>query len=270
MSPLWRDELGVWLAPRELTIKHMRRGLRPVCIASTARELEGNGSDWRAALAALDAAVGGAEWRGAGARVVVSNVWARYGVVPWSDHLANEAERAAHARICLAETYGDLGAEWRVCLSEASPGESRVACALPEGLVTGLRVMLESHRIRLLSIQPSLIAAYNQWRQRLPEHTGWFVSIETGSLAAARLTPGGWDRVYAARIGDDWARELLRLKTFARMASQDAGNGRVFVDAPAHLRKLAGPCDAAIEWLEGPEAPTPQRVERPRPVGVQT
>ncbi len=271
MLPLWRDEVRVWLTPRELRLRRLARGVRSKCIAETTRTFESEQFEWRPALAALYACLGEAQWRGASVRAVVSNLWARYGIVPWSDGLANEDERVAHARILLSEAYGGTGEDWHVCLSEAAPGEARIACAAPEGLLTELRSTLESRRLGLLSVQPGLIAAYNQWRDRLPEGAGWFVSVEEGALAAARLVPGGWDRVYTARIGADWAMELLRLKTFARMAVQHTDRGRVFVDAPARLRKLAGACDAGIEWLESPEdAVAPRDQRHLRPVGLQT
>lgn len=228
----------------------MRRGLRPRCMHEASHAIASTQFDWHPVLAALRARLGEANWRSANARVTLSNLWARYAIIPWSDALANEHEHLAHARIRLAEAYGALGEDWRVCLSEGAPGDTRIACAAPERLLSSLQETLDSQHTRLLCVQPNLIAAYNRWRHRLPELTGWLVTIEEGALAAARLIPGGWDRVYTARIGADWELELLRLKTFARTAAQHGDSGRVFVDAPARLRKLAGPGDAGIEWLE--------------------
>lgn len=253
MSPLWRDEISVWLAPCAVRLRRMRRGIHPTCTAEITRAVESAPVEWRPALAVLGACLGETEWQGAGARVVISNLWARYAIVPWSDTLTNDVERLAHARICLADIYGNTGPDWRVCLSDAVPGERRIACAIPEGLITGLRATLDAHRARTLSVQPALIAAYNRWRAHLPECAGWFVNIEEGGLAAARLAPSGWDRVYSARIGADWAMELRRLRTFARLAGQDSGSGRVFVDAPARLRRLADTSESGIEWLAAPE-----------------
>jgi hypothetical protein len=226
----------------------MRRGLHPRCVAETTHAVESAPLEWRRALAVLNVCLGAETWQGANARVVVSNLWVRYGVVPWSDTLTSEQERLAHARIRLAETYGNTGQDWRVALSDAAPGEARVASAIPEALLSELRSMLDAHRVRMLSVQPRLIAAYNRCRTALPERSGWFVNIEPGALSAACLGPRGWDRVYSARIGTDWATELRRLRTFARLASRDESD-RIFVDAPARMRQLAEPCESDIEWL---------------------
>jgi hypothetical protein len=250
VSPLWRDEIRVWFAPGELRLRRLRRGIRAVCVADAAHPVDST-SDWQPAFAALAGCLdAGGAWSGAPVRVVVSNRLARYAIVPWSDTLTREPERLAHARICLADTYGNTGSEWRVSLSEAEPGARRVACALPEALVRDLRALFDAHRLSTLSVQPALIAAYNRCRHLLPENACWFVNIEPGALVAARLVPGGWESVYSARIGADWATELLRLRTFARLAAQNSADGRVFVDAPKSLRQVAGPGESGIEWLD--------------------
>jgi hypothetical protein len=240
----------VWIAPGEVRLRRMRRGMHPSYEAERTRAVDSASLDWRPALEVLDACLAESEWQRARARVVVSNLWSRYAIVPWSDTLADEEERGAHARICLAETYGPMGPEWQVCLSEGEPGEARIACALHEGLLAGLRSTFAARRGSLLAIQPALIVAHNRWRDRLPQSTGWFVHVEDGALAAVRLAQTGWDRVYTARIGADWGMELSRLRTFARLAAQSSASCRVLVDAPARLRRLAAPCDADIEWLE--------------------
>ena len=219
MSPLWRDEIRIRFAPGEVSVARMNRGLRPVCAGELAHCVESSGLQWQPALAALETLLGDSRWRAPHARIVVSNLWARYAIVPWAPELVTSDERLSHAGICLAATYGSMDDSWRVSLGEAEPGKSRVACALPEGLIAGLTELMSAHDLKVVSLQPLLIAAYNEWRHQLPEEGGWLVCIEDGALAAARLGARDWDRVYSARIGPNWSVELLRLRTFARMAS---------------------------------------------------
>ena len=100
-------------------------------------------------------------------------------------------------------------------------------------------------RLRVRSLQPQLIAAYNHWRQALPDEDCWFVSMDGGTLAAAQLAAGGWSEVRSVRIGTDWDVELRRLRTFGRLAAGNDGSSRVFVDAPAMA------CDAADDADDG-------------------
>jgi hypothetical protein len=251
VSPLWRDEVAILIAPRQLVLTRMSRGLRPRCSADLRRPVDESVSlDWRPALKALANCLSEAGWQDANARVVLANHWARYAVVPWANDIANEEERLAHARICLANIYGNVAEQWRIGLSHAAPGAARIACAVEDDLIDEVSAAASAHGLRVVSVQPQLVASFNGWRHKLEDASGWFVNIDEGALAAARLVGGGWDRVYSARIGTDWSLELQRLRTFGRLAARHSENGRVFVAAPTWLRKLAADGDVGIEWLE--------------------
>jgi hypothetical protein len=170
--------------------------------------------------------------------------------VPYSAALNGEAERLMHARHVLTNIYGEVVSQWTISLSDSRPGSSLVACAMPTGLLEELQVILRRLAIPLASLQPQLVCAYNHWRSRLPDDHAWFVSVDQGSLAAARVGAGGWDYVHSVRIGADWAVELRRLQTFGRLASAQLQHGRVYVDAPAALRIAADITDAGLVWLE--------------------
>jgi hypothetical protein len=205
---------------------------------------------WAPALTVLDALLADSKWRRARVRLVVSDHWARYAVVPWSVELRSPEERLAHARQILASLYGEIVSDWDVCVSEARPLCTRVACALPAGLSADLRTLCNKHALRLSSLQPQLIASYESWRHRLPGTCAWFVTVEQGSLAAARIGDGGWDRVHSVRIGNEWARELKRLQTFGRIASSSPEEGQVYVDAPQPWQEVAGLAGKDLHWLQ--------------------
>ena len=251
MSPLWRDEIGIYLSPHKLALTRLARGVKPKSVgeASWANELQDD-THWSATLNALESLLAKAEWQGAIARVVVSDHWVRYALVPFSAALSGAAEHLTHARHVLGGIYGEVVSQWTVSLADARPGTARVACALPASLIEELQLILTRYKVPLRSLQPQLVSAYNHWRGKLPDGGAWFVSIDQGSLAAARLAPGGWDRVHSVRIGADWTVELRRLQTFGRLASTTAQEGRVYVDAPAALRFAAGTSGADLIWLD--------------------
>jgi hypothetical protein len=77
--------------------------------------------------------------------------------------------------------------------------------------------------------------------------------------------------VHGVRIGPDWIRELKRLQTFGRLASNSPEEGQVYVDAPHAWREVAAGTTAGTEastlqWLEEPRGPmtTLQRLVRTR------
>jgi len=273
VSPLWRDEVGIYFAPHRICLVRVGRGLRPAMVReedhprAPSGALAQSGAGWEAMLPALESHLSQSEWTNARARFVIGDTWVRYTVVPWSDALSSNEEHVAHARELMSSIFGDDLSEWSVSLSEAPPGVSRLACAMPAGLLRGLSDITTGHGLTLTSVQPQLIASFNSWRHRLPAaDAAWFVTVEEGSLAALRMCADGIDRVHAVRIGLDWARELKRLQTFGRLASGSPTDGRVYVDVPPALRALRPGAATDLEWLEEPEAPltTLHRLEQLR------
>jgi len=258
VSPLWRDEVGAYLSPHRLCLVRMKRGARPQSVAEHEERFESVGDNsWESPLAALAAKLGEAPWRVARTRVVLADHWARYIIVPWVGALLSDEERLAHARELLSSAFGEGIADWDLRIADAPPGVPRVACAMPRELVNGVVAACTAHGGKLLSLQPQLIDAYAAWRHTLPESQAWFVTIEEGSLAAARLSSSGWDRVHSLRLGGDWVRELRRLQTFGRLASSHPQEGRVYVDAPHSWREEAGGLAQGadlngLQWLEEP------------------
>ena len=251
MSPLWRDEIGIYLSPHKLVMTRLARGVKPKCMGAASWSNESVAdTHWNATLSAMDSLLAKAEWQGAVARIVISDHWVRYAMVPYAAALGSAAERLTHARHVLTGIYGEVVSQWAVTLADSRPGMAQVACAVATTFTEELHAILTRHKIPLKSLQPQLVCAYNHWRAQLPNGGAWFVSIEQGSLAAARLSIGGWDRVHSVRIGADWAIELRRLQTFGRLAGNQAQEGRVYVDAPTALRIAAGAATANLTWLE--------------------
>ncbi len=254
MSPLWRDEVAIYLAPRKLALVRRARGLRGRVVASTELALAvpaGAFGDFGPVLALLAEVLAAPTWPGAAARAVVADhPWARYAVVPWPATRLDAEGRLTHARHVLGDTYGEAVADWAVTLADTPPGRSRVACAMPAALRGALEDVLASAGLALVSLQPKLVVAFNAWRRRLPADDAWFVTVDEGSLCAVQLAGGTWERVHLARLSPDWNLELERLRAFARLTRANGAQGRMFVDAPAWVRRDAGTVPG-IEWLEG-------------------
>jgi len=250
----------------------LQRGARPKPVAEHEQRFENVKNDsWEVPLSALSALLAQSPWSGARTRVVLADHWARYIIVPWSAELRSNEERLGHARQLLDSSFGEAVAGWEVRISDAPPQATRVACAMHGELIAGIRAACEAAGATLVSLQPQLIDAYAVWRHRLPQANSWFVSIEQGSLTAARLGRNGWDRVYGVRIGTDWLRELKRLQTFGRVARNRPEDGQVYVDAPHSWREVAVSASAGadisgLQWLDESKAPltTLQRLTQAR------
>ncbi len=251
MSPPWRDEIAIYLAPRKLALVRRARWPRPrVVAAAELTVLAGPGDDVGPVLSCLADVLAEPAWQGAAARVVVADhPWARYAVVPPPPAGLDAAGRLAHARYVLADRYGDAVAGWAVTLADTPPGRPYVACAMPAGIRGAVEDALAAAGLRLGSLRPQLVVAFNGWRRRLPAEDAWFVSVDDGALSAVHLSDGAWDRVHMARLSPDLSVELERLQALGRVTRAAGAPDRMYVDAPAWMRRGAA-ASAGVEWLD--------------------
>jgi hypothetical protein len=250
VSPLWRDEIAIYLAPRKIALARRDRGLKPRLGAATEVAVPGGSvGDSRPALARLAEVLAEPTWQDALARVVVADPWARYGIVNSPAARLDAEGRLTHARYVLADTFGEGLADWNVTLADTPPGRAYVACATPGPLRAALEDTLAVARLKLVSLQPQLIVAFNAWRHRLPADDAWFVCLDEGSLSAVHIANGAWDRVHMARLSSDWMLELERLQAFGRLTRAAGATGRMFVDAPVWMRSGATVRGSELEWL---------------------
>jgi hypothetical protein len=252
VSPLWRDEVAIYIAPRKIALARRTRGVKPRLGSATEVVVAGHFGDCAPTLARLADVLTEPTWQDAVARVIVADPWARYGIVPWPNLRLDNDGRLSHARYVLAESYGEAVSDWNVSLADTPPGRAYVACAMPASLKSGLEEVLAGARLKLGSLQPQLIVSFNAWRHQLPPDNAWFVSLDEGSLAAVHLSQGAWDRVHMARLSQDWAIELERLRTFGRLSRSGGESSRMLVDAPLWMRQTqaARATSDDFEWLE--------------------
>lgn len=141
-------------------------------------------------------------WRGrVDLTVVLSNHFARYTVLQPQEGATPEEELAL-ARFQFARIHGERAKTWEVRLSRAGGG-ARLACAIDAALLQDLKACMPKHgRVRLVSVQPYLMAAYNRARSRIPREGAWLLLTEKGRACLARLAAKGWASVSYGAEGD--------------------------------------------------------------------
>lgn len=215
MSPWLVKELRVVLCPDQVSLVPVQRtlgwrGLRQNLQAPTVLPCPGADGEppWRAALRTLEAALPRLALGPAAATVVLSNQFLRYAVVPWQAGLSSGDEELAHARHCFVRVYGKAALQWDIRLSPLPTDGPRLASAVDAELPPALRAVLAGAGLRLRSLQPHLMRAFNRVRAGLPPHSAWFALLEPGHLCLVLLSQGRWARVSSLRIDGDWPTEL--------------------------------------------------------------
>jgi hypothetical protein len=136
--------------------------------------------------------------------VVLADSFVKYMLLPFNPALKTDDQWLALARHRLATVYGAQAAEWEVKLTATAPRGARLACAIERKLVAELAERSVAARTDLVSVQPFLVAAFNQLRDRAGAGSCWLVVEEPGRLTLAYLQKGAWMAVRSRRVDKGW------------------------------------------------------------------
>lgn len=113
--------------------------------------------------------------RGSRLTCILAGEGVRYRIVPWSDELSSPAQRQVLAEHCFHEAYGAAAHAWTVRQTEPRHGAATLACAVDTRLLDQLDALARQRGLALVSVQPSLVQAYNQARRAIARGRCWFV-----------------------------------------------------------------------------------------------
>lgn len=245
MSLLSRNELGVVLYPEQIAFLHTGhkltlRGRRTetrndnVIPCETAVESE---MPWQNAIRTLEAALPSIIQGKPAVSVTLSNHFMRYLLVPWLDNMSEE-EEMAFARHCFRETYGNTADSWSVRISPGRAGVATLASAVDTRLLEELRESVIRLGLKIKSIQPHLMSAFNSCSRSLEGRSAWLALLEPGSLCLAALQKGQLSWIRTLRISDAWNEELSTiLQREVYLADTGMDMEEVFLWAP-HIEAM--------------------------------
>lgn len=216
MSPWPRNTLKIEFAPDQVNLVHTEwkltlRGRRASMTNQRFPAVAGDessSSSWKGALRALEKALPIHVGHPAHVCVILSSRLVRHVLVPWSDALGDADEELAFARHCFDKVYGEAAAQWELRLSPDRNGVPMLASAVDAGLLCALRDAFDAAEVRLDSIQPNLMAVYNDYRRLLRNRSAWLALVEPGNLVLALRHQGKWVRIRSQRIDSGWRDEL--------------------------------------------------------------
>jgi hypothetical protein len=164
-------------------------------------ELEG-ADDWRAAVEALPGIL--KAHRSREASIVLADQFARYALLPWSEAVKRPEQWLALARHRFSALHGALAAGWDVEVTETAAHGPRLACAVDRELLEKLDAACAGAGVRLVSVQPFLVAAFNRIRSQVGNGSWWIVVEEPGRLTLALIQRGVWIAIRSRRSDERW------------------------------------------------------------------
>lgn len=231
MSLLWRDRVLIGLGADGITGVRFARGFSSRVSSHKFVAFSANEADrpWSHAIASLPELLAGIGSNAADVTVILSNRYVRYTVMPWNDKINGAREGQAFARHCLANVYGSLAEQWELRLSAAGARAPRIASGIDRALLQSLRDAFAQSRLRLVSIQPYLMAAFNRWRQRLPRGDCMLLLPESRFYTCAVFAAQRWQSVRSGTVASSLSDELPAILDRERAWGMLNGHPPVFV-----------------------------------------
>lgn len=240
MSPWWREEISVQLAPAAVTVVRRSRGWRRREL--TRHALTAGGSEpasWPNVVEALGAHLGAGQSRNASLCIVLRGSFVRYLVLPPVGKLSDR-DALIYARQSFADLYGAVAQQWLVCLNAAVPGRPRIAAAADQELVDALKNQARSLHLQLKSVCPELSVAVKDLVRVDGNFTGWLALVDTGHSCVARFSAGECMTIRTARYTDCAERHLLtQLEQDALCAGLEPAASELYIHSASPFEHAA-------------------------------
>lgn len=133
-------------------------------------------------------------------RVIVSDEWVRYRVLPWRGDLFSEPEWKAYASQLFAQANVPLGDGWAVHLSPATYGQPRLAVAIAAQIERALTAGVQERAIDLLQIGTKFLDCVEHTLKGRSEQEAAVGFVGGGRLTMARFSDGCLQTVQSLRF----------------------------------------------------------------------
>lgn len=210
---LFADELWVTIHPRELLLQRVSKRLSahstPQIASNKSIEfphhlLEKNSDekDWATLVNYLKLALSEPICQGTVARLVLSNHFVRYAVIPWNKELFAQDERMAYTKHCFTQALGENIKGWNMRMSQSTYGQSTIASAVDYTFLVKLHEVFDALNMPLVAISPHLMLVINHALDEVKktslvpmmdkDYAFWIVSIQDQRLCIVLHDQNGW------------------------------------------------------------------------------
>ena len=239
MLPLWSDKLQIVLTPERVTITRQNGSFKPREMVSNTMPCvapEQGEHAWQPTLRALQTLLKQKDISNTSATVLLSNHFVRYQLIGAQPDLSSHDEEQAFVRFSFAEIYGDEVNRWQLRWGSGLQLSPQVASAIDNAFIEQIESMLVVAGIKLNSLQPYLMAAFNYVRKFVDTNPHWFVLVEPGNACAGFMQGGDWRLLHTSRLGTDWATDLPRvLGREFQMVGPIGERGQMIVCLPGYI-----------------------------------
>lgn len=195
-------------------------------------------------------------------KVILSNTFVRYLVLPWQDGVMTQADWQAIAQHEFRKQFGTAAVDWLVQVALGRYGQTVLAAAIDNSLYTQLQAAAKQLSFNISAIEPLLMSVCNQ-----NSSDTWVLVAEPQRLLLSQMHGGEWNQVIvdSPPAGQEYQhaeqliqRSLLQLETTAQPSKiatyVSAALNKTWQDNFGSRQKLMAPLSVAqphVVWMAG-------------------
>lgn len=234
VSPLLRNSLALAVDARQIALSWKKAGWREFSTAPEYLKVDGQGVANDALFGTLAVAFEKSHVKGADVEIVVTDRFARYTLIPWSESIRTAADESALAAIRFEQAYGLNAVDWDVQVEHGQYGHPRLACALDKVFLSDLRALIAARGLRLRNLVPRTLWLLKHWPRDFSSEDLLLVSAEKEQATFATLRSGQWHSIRSTRMNAEQApNDLPRLVVRESILQGAAEDTQVAFHAPA-------------------------------------
>jgi hypothetical protein len=239
------------LSSDSVAIVHRIRGLRTriidqkhVHFPQHADDLNSESVIWQRAITQLDMLIGVMKIKPKSQlNITLASDFVRYLALPPQHIHMNLTEKLAYATAAYREIYGSVVDDWEVRLQDTPAQDTTIAVAIDKKLLEALNQTAQKYQLKLITVKPYLMSAYNVLMNQIGGCNGYLVIVEFKRLLLINLQQGKCVNVRMFHLGSDWQSELNSLMMREAVLS-DNKKQEILVYAPVQK-------NIAISSIEG-------------------
>jgi hypothetical protein len=239
----WTKRAHIALHPAHVCVTTSNGGGRNAGLHTTKLDVGADeaGATWRAPLNALR---GWLEASPASVRKVdltLSDDFARYVLLPWSDAITSRDELASLTRLVFESSFGEGVAKWEMRSHIPEFGKAGLGCAIDDEFTSQLRQLLAEHRLEIVGLQPNFMRMFNCWSSQIGPDA-LVASLSGTRCVFGVIKDGEWHGIRSVHISVKQPLEQLVQREILVQGLRQ--------DVPLYLHLVGGRASHDLQGLE--------------------
>ena len=213
------NRLLVFLGTNEVAVINQSRGLRnqindqkQVTFQAPIESINTEAPIWQQAIVQLDKLLSAMQIKpGTRLNITLASEFVRYLSLPALQIRMNAAEKLAYVAAAYQDVYGEVVNDWAIKLHDAPSNEATLAAAIDKKLMAEITQVALKHQLKINSVQPYLMRAFNTLANQISHASGYLVIVELKRLLLVNLQNGKYQHLRAFAISDNWQSEFKNL-----------------------------------------------------------